>query len=124
MNSLRTSGRLLEIDSLRVIGCLIVFFLHAIRFVKDTAGTDPLAKLIFDKLWYANFGLAAVLIFFAISGYVITGTIKGPVTKASFRFVLGRFFRLYPVFWLSVIVSCFVLIQMGEEHKPGRLKCI
>jgi peptidoglycan/LPS O-acetylase OafA/YrhL len=46
-----------------------------------------------------------VVLFFAISGFVIYGTLRGPREDAGRRFVITRFFRLFPAYWVSVLAG-------------------
>lgn len=46
-----------------------------------------------------------------ISGFVIPYSIKnGPINVSAKKFVISRFFRLYPVYWVSVIMS-FIFVN-------------
>ena len=60
-------------------------------------------------IWESGVGNAAIVIFFAISGYGICGSLRGSRWQGSVDFVVRRFFRLYPVFWLSVIFSVLMV---------------
>ena len=57
------------------------------------------------KSWprYFEFGSTGVILFFAISGFVIYGTLRGPREGTGRRFVIARFFRLFPAYWVSVV---------------------
>lgn len=49
-----------------------------------------------------------VLLFFFISGFVIPFSLKNK-EGAVRRFIISRFFRLYPVFWLSLLVTAWAM---------------
>ena len=51
---------------------------------------------------YFDLGITGVVLFFAISGFVIYGTLRGPREGAGRRFIITRFFRLFPAYWVSV----------------------
>ncbi len=51
---------------------------------------------------YFEFGITGVVLFFAISGFVIYGTLRGPREDAGRRFIISRFFRLFPAYWVSM----------------------
>jgi peptidoglycan/LPS O-acetylase OafA/YrhL len=51
---------------------------------------------------YFQFGITGVVLFFAISGFVIYGTLRGPREDAGRRFIISRVFRLYPAYWVSI----------------------
>lgn len=59
------------------------------------------------KSWtrYFEFGITGVVLFFAISGFVIYGTLRGPREGTGRRFVITRFFRLFPAYWVSVLAG-------------------
>ena len=59
------------------------------------------------KSWtrYFEFGITGVVIFFAISGFVIYGTLRGPRQGTGRRFLITRFFRLFPAYWVSVLAG-------------------
>lgn len=55
--------------------------------------------------WYtylAKYGWLGVPIFFVISGYCIM--ISAYNSAGSFSFLVKRFFRIYPTYWLSIII--------------------
>lgn len=90
-------GRLDYIDGLRGIAAFLVVFQHAAQLTHD-AGSN-----LFDPSLYSiNFGRFGVGLFFLISGFVIPFSFRG--TQPLRRFWLGRFFRLYPAYWVSVAV--------------------
>ena len=59
------------------------------------------------KSWtrYFEFGTTGVVLFFAISGFVIYGTLRGPREGTGRRFIIARFFRLFPAYWVSVLAG-------------------
>jgi peptidoglycan/LPS O-acetylase OafA/YrhL len=71
------SDRLAHIDTLRAIAALLVatahFWERFLPFAQPEA--DPNAQT-----WprYFEFGITGVVLFFAISGFVIYGTLRGP----------------------------------------------
>jgi peptidoglycan/LPS O-acetylase OafA/YrhL len=87
--------RLQELDSLRGIACLMVFFFHhSIRFIPD------------DKHYIFHFGYLGVQLFFMISGFVIFLTLE---RSNWLDFVVHRFTRLYPAYWICVLITFFVM---------------
>jgi peptidoglycan/LPS O-acetylase OafA/YrhL len=98
------ADRLAHIDTLRAVAALMVAcahvwekFLPLARQSQDAAG----------KTWtrYFEFGITGVVLFFAISGFVIYGTLRGPREGTGRRFVITRFFRLFPAYWVSVLTG-------------------
>lgn len=54
---------------------------------------------------YFELGITGVVLFFAISGFVIYGSLRGPRENAGRRFVITRFFRLFPAYWVSALAG-------------------
>jgi peptidoglycan/LPS O-acetylase OafA/YrhL len=98
-----TADRLAHIDTLRAVAALMVACAH----VWD--GFLPVSRqgTTNTQTWtrYFDFGITGVVLFFAISGFVIYGTLRGPREDAGRRFVITRFFRLFPAYWVSVLAG-------------------
>ncbi|GAA1489884.1 acyltransferase family protein [Brachybacterium sacelli] len=61
----------------------------------------------------AQYGYLGVNLFFMISGFVITQSVRG---KTARQFAVGRALRLYPAFWIAVLItSGFALVLGGER---------
>jgi peptidoglycan/LPS O-acetylase OafA/YrhL len=96
--------RLLNLDLLRLVSALLVLLFHygfRMQITGEGAGIGfpelaPLAK------WF-DIGL---LIFFAISGYVIMMSAEG---RSAFDFAVGRFARLWPTFVVCATITAVVL---------------
>ncbi|MGI8436562.1 MAG: acyltransferase family protein [Chthoniobacterales bacterium] len=102
MTSSPKSHRLAHIDTLRAVAALLVACAHLWeRFLPFS--TSPQSA----KTWprYFEFGITGVVLFFAISGFVIYGTLRGPREHAGRRFITTRFFRLFPAYWASVLAG-------------------
>ncbi len=95
------ANRLAQVDTLRALAALLVACAHIWeRFLPYSNASDTPVT----KTWprYFDFGITGVVLFFCISGFVIYGTLRGPREDAGRRFVISRFFRLYPAYWVSV----------------------
>ncbi len=96
-----TRPRLLELDALRGLAALAVVLFHYTTRSSELFGqSSPLA---FSVPW----GDHGVDLFFVISGFVILMTLER--TKSSLDFVVGRFARLYPAFWVAVGITFAVV---------------
>src|SRR5438045_9287952 len=75
------------------------------------------------KTWtrYFEFGITGVVLFFAISGFVIYGTLRGPRAGTGRRFVISRFFRLFPAYWVSVLAGLVFFWWWGGWAIHGEL---
>ncbi|MGK9168038.1 acyltransferase [Inquilinus limosus] len=101
------SNRLAYIDSLRGIAALLVVLMHNVQPV----ATGPTRTLIYDII---DPGKVGVVVFFAISGFVIPFSF--PKGSAPLRqFAISRFFRLYPAYWLSMAAYLALLFFAGAD---------
>ncbi|MDR3742045.1 MAG: acyltransferase [Terracidiphilus sp.] len=113
------AGRLPELDGLRGLAALSVFFSHAIGLIP---GYESLAiqqtplRLLWD-------GASAVIIFFLLSGFVLTlpyvGATSRPLQPLSF--ILKRFFRLYPAYWCALLVALLLRFWVLEHNHLASL---
>lgn len=62
---------------------------------------DPAILALFDP------GVFGVTVFFCVSGFIIPQSVR-PGTDRLNRFVIARIFRLYPAYWISLIVGVAV----------------
>lgn len=93
----KTSNRLLEIDALRGIACVLVILFHY------TMGREQAS-------YGFRLGVTGVDLFFIISGFVIFMTLEK--TKKWKDFVISRFSRLYPTYWTCIIITtCLILFN-------------
>jgi peptidoglycan/LPS O-acetylase OafA/YrhL len=98
---LTSGGRLQFLDLLRGVAALLVVFDHSF----NVPVVDDLIHKYFDT------GRLGVTVFFLVSGFVIPLTLE---RRASIiAFVVNRFFRLYPLFWLSIVgVAAWVVFRI------------
>ncbi len=105
------------LDSLRGIAALSVALFHFILFYKKqvvNGEIDFFSLTLYESFTgWVDLGKIAVVIFFMISGFVIPYSIKGEGINALKKFAISRFFRLYPVYWLSVVLG-FLLLKDGK----------
>lgn len=90
---------------MRAIAVILVIWTHyAERFV-ELAGSQRALDALQRSV---NFGRIGVVIFFAISGMLIPTSLHGDLGPGTKRFVIRRFFRLYPAYWLALPAGYFV----------------
>lgn len=95
-------GRLSELDALRGIACLMVFFYHhSIRFTPN------------DTHFIFHYGYLGVHLFFMISGFVIFLTLE---RSQWFDFLVHRLTRLYPAYWICVLLT-FLIMTLSPFSK-------
>lgn len=117
-----THGRsvIQEIDGLRFLAIMPVLFWHAsLRGLRDEFGTFAYRDLAPDWFFLIPAGKGGVLLFFAISGFILaTPWITGrPPTIRSFY--MRRLTRLEPPYIL-VMLGAFVLLQFASPGNVGR----
>ena len=97
--------RILELDVLRGLAALAVVCVHFTTTY--TMEYFPPYPTLFDF----SAGCYGVHLFFMISGFVIFMTLEK--TKRPFDFVVSRFSRLYPSYWVAVILT-FTLVKIFQ----------
>lgn len=61
----------------------------------------------------AQYGYLGVNLFFVISGYVILASVHG---KTARQFAVGRALRLYPAFWVALLITTGFAIFLGGDR--------
>lgn len=90
--------RITELDGLRGIAALAVVLYHFTTRFEQRFDTD-----LSTKVWEFKYGFYGVDLFFIISGFVIFMTVEKVRTPAEFAY--KRFIRLYPTFWLCLLIT-------------------
>jgi len=104
------------IDALRGIAVLLVIWLHVSEVYKELSpSVKEKGLFLYDLAWTMNVGRIGVVIFFSISGFVLLKSIKGDKLKGTKTFIIRRFLRLYPAFWVSVLFGIFTMQLVGEN---------
>ena len=110
---MKMKSRFDPLDSLRAIACFFVIWQHVSETFKPIASSGLWASAIAD---YLDFGRIGVVAFFCISGFVIRNSLKGNRLEATRTFLIHRFFRLYPIYWLSMLPGIlFVWLAWGQD---------
>ncbi|WP_433354058.1 acyltransferase family protein [Microtetraspora malaysiensis] len=100
----RTQRRMAWLDALRGIAALVVVFEHALQPLLPEARIP--VKAVFEPGWYG------VMVFFLVSGYIVPASLE---RRGSVRaFWISRFFRLYPLFGVSV-AGMALLVTLGWD---------
>lgn len=90
-------SRILELDALRGLAAVAVMLFHYTSRFQRLYGFEEAMPFEF---WYGRMG---VELFFMISGFVIFMTLER--THTGMDFVVSRFSRLFPVFWVAILVT-------------------
>lgn len=105
----RPSARLVQVDALRGLAALsVVFFHYTTRFAElyEPAGRTALQFRL---------GHYGVNLFFIISGFVIYMTLER--TSRPMDFVVSRFSRLFPAYWVAIGLTFAITHLLGLPHK-------
>ncbi|WP_051388646.1 acyltransferase family protein [Arthrobacter sp. 35W] len=100
------------LDGLRAVSILLVLVFHT-----------------HDRLWDPLNGYLGVTIFFVISGFLITTLLLREEERdgraSIWRFYVRRAFRIFPLYYLSLIAVSVLVLGFGmgshPENYPGRL---
>jgi peptidoglycan/LPS O-acetylase OafA/YrhL len=101
----KTSGRIAELDLLRFLAAISVVVYHFVN--PSVFGTA--ARHV------AELGFLGVQLFFLISGFVILWT---AMNKSPLAFVVSRISRLYPSFWICVLITASLWSIAGGPVTP------
>ena len=108
--------RLIYLDSIRGIAALLVAYLHFSEpILKHAQKSSFLDINLFYITEFLDFGKIGVVTFFAISGFVIPYSLINRTGKPIQRFIIGRLFRLYPVYWLSIPLALYFAWTLQEQ---------
>ena len=109
--------RLAHIDGLRGLAALLVLYQHLLEVVGNAAPAGSFARLHLDwTMAWLDLGKVGVVVFFAISGYIVPSSLSG--TSPRLGFVVSRLFRLYPAYWLSLAAAAVLLPMFGTPAFP------
>ena len=111
MSAERNPGRWIYVDSIRGIAALAVIYIHIAEVAyKNRFSTYAVEHYLFYFFSeYFDLGKIAVVMFFAVSGFVIPFSLL-KANKAPLRsFAVSRFFRLYPAYWGSMVLALLII---------------
>jgi len=94
-------ARIQNLDSLRGVAALSVLLYHYTQRFGDIFPDLPKPAISLSR------GFFGVHLFFVISGFVIALTLTK--TGHVFNFIRNRFFRLYPTYWVALVIT-FTLV--------------
>lgn len=106
--------RLKQLDGLRGLAALSVFFCHTVEMRFNTPWSMPASPFL-RILWNGD---AAVALFFVLSGFVLTLPYVAPANKKidPAPFILRRITRLYPAYWFAILLSLFLRAFVYSPH--------
>lgn len=114
---LSKKDRLYQIDLFRFIAAISVL-LHHYLFRGYAEGN--MSTINFEEVsQFFKYGYLGVDFFFIISGFVISLSIKSNSLRG---FAVSRITRLYPIYWLSVIITFGVIFFFGAPRYDVSVK--
>lgn len=112
-------SRLFGLDALRGVAALCVAYSHLIAKMKRDGHFDGLTgDLFLVSKAVLDVGKTSVLVLFALSGYFVVAALyksRGRYERPIAAFVYQRFFRLFPLYWLSLFLG--VLFPWDDPGK-------
>lgn len=113
-----SSHRYVHLDAMRAIAALLVVCTHAADQMRPVASSSG---WLHDATSTINTGNIGVTLFFMISGFVIPASLDGARSKGSAlrAFAIRRFFRLYPVYWVSMLASLVTIWWLWSKPIDG-----
>lgn len=116
MKNIKQSGRILFLDYMRVLAFSLVILGH--KFSKDLLALSQdqsihvTTRTLCEALYNLSYGGAmGVVVFFLVSGYIITHVLQSENTM---EFYLKRIFRIYPLYMFAVIMEIIVRHAYGS----------
>ena len=108
-------SRIVFLDWLRIFAFLSVLAGHQYSAFYANAMNDPALqptlRFFLQQLWPCiEFGGAGVVVFFLVSGYIITQVL---MRESPGVFLVRRFFRIYPLY------ICAVLLEAANRYRSG-----
>jgi peptidoglycan/LPS O-acetylase OafA/YrhL len=100
--------RIKSLDSIRGLAAMFIVLYHYTTRYNQMFNSNDGFSFWFGHLW--------VPVFFVLSGFVIHLTIDR--SKNAIGFLKKRFYRLYPTYWLSIIITLFFLLISKFYQKP------
>ena len=110
--------RLGYIDTIRGLAALGVIYYHFAQYLMRTGqiGSGVEQRIFVALTQYVDLGKVAVIMFFAVSGFVVPYSLDARSSVPIRQFAITRFFRLYPAYWLSVLLGVIAFYLL-----PGRI---
>jgi peptidoglycan/LPS O-acetylase OafA/YrhL len=108
----KSSRHIASLDSLRGLAAMVVVFSHLLNlypeFADPKTAPSELQRLIYSPLHLLWAGHEAVVLFFALSGFVLASAMER--SRSDRLFLLRRCFRILPAYWVSLLAA-FLLSQ-------------
>ncbi len=113
-----TTNRFEYIDSLRAIAAFLVIIIHSVAgFVLRNPFTTERDGWIVAEQGFIRPAFVGIWLFFLISGFVIPESLK----QGNQAFIIRRFFRLFPLFWISIFIDLAATLLLHGTQSLSEL---
>lgn len=109
-----TDSRFGNIDALRGVAAILVIWMHSSEFFARLPGGAGASAWPYALARTIDFGRIGVVLFFGISGFVILSSLRERSKGWMRTFAIRRFFRLYPVYWISIPIGVITMAAFGD----------
>src|SRR5262245_42677041 len=103
---MHSSPRALRLDLLRALAIFLVLGRH----MYPLADRTPQPILFMCQLWRSS-GWIGVDLFFVVSGFLVSGLLFSEYQQRGkiriWRFYIRRGFKIYPAFYLMILITAF-----------------
>lgn len=104
-----------NVDALRGVAAILVMILHTYNAFIGVDEIKVATNMPENLFSYFDIGRIGITIFFLISGFVIGRSIMGYESHSIKTFFTHRFFRLFPLFWFSILLA-IALIKLTSDN--------
>lgn len=112
------AARLAHVDSLRAIAALLVVWMHVSERFYSLGPQVAQSRWVYDLALTLDVGRLGVVLFFAISGFVVPFSIRADSPAPVREFLLRRAFRILPAYWLSIPLGAFTSATLWGVQFP------
>ncbi len=100
-----------SVQAARFLAACMVLYVHCFNFALQGSPADYAG----DILYFTRLGNAGVHVFFVISGFIIVYASRDEFGSSSaiVPFLVRRFLRIFPIFWILSLVNIAVRTLMG-----------
>lgn len=110
---MKDNTRMEWLSSLRGLAALLVILTHLLPYIEISYG-QKIEVFQLVTVGIVDVGKIGVAIFFLISGYLTPSSYK---KRSKLQFIINRFFRLYPVYWCSILLVGIIFRFDGASIK-------
>lgn len=110
------AARYAQLDVLRALAAWLVLLMHGGEGLAPLAAARGASTSVARWASALDLGRAGVVLFFAISGFVIPSSIKRASWPGAWAFLRMRFARLFPAYWLSIPLGAYAVHELWGDH--------